>query len=123
MATSFSLSDEINLVEDGKNDERKTKLIKLFQIIQELTTPPELKKVEELVAISHDSNKLEAGLNDMDPELSEKVINYLTSIIANYEEQAAQGKAENLELLNETLGKLKVVFNEILRKSMESKMK
>ncbi|HDD61027.1 MAG TPA: hypothetical protein ENF22_00680 [Chloroflexi bacterium] len=118
-----ALSEEINLAEEGKEDERKTKLIKLFQIIQELTTPPELKKVEELVAISDNSNKLEAVLNEMDPELSEKVINYLTSIITNYEEQATQGEGENLEQLNETLSKLKKVFNELLRKSMESKMK
>jgi len=118
-----ALSEEINLADEGKEDERKTKLIKLFQIIQELTTPPELKKVEELVAISDNSNKLEAVLNEMDPELSEKVINYLTSIITNYEEQATQGEGENLEQLNETLSKLKKVFNELLRKSMENKMK
>ena len=118
-----ALSEQINLAEEGKDDERKTKLIKLFQIIKELTTPPELKKVEELVAISDNSHKLEAVLNEMDPELSEKVISYLTSIITNYEEQATQGEGENLEQLNETLSKLKKVFNELLRKSMESKMK
>ena len=118
-----ALTEQINLAEEEKEDERKTKLIKLFQIIQELMTPPELKKVEELVAISDNSNKLEAVLNEMDPDLSEKVISYLTSIITNYEEQATQGEGENLENLNETLSKLKKVFNELLRKSMESKMK
>ena len=117
-----ALSDEINLAEEGKDDERKAKLVKLFQIIQELTTPPELKKVEELVAISDDRNKLDAALNEIDPDLSEKVISYLASIITNYEEQAAQDEADNLEQLNDTLSKLKTVFNEILRKSMESKM-
>ena len=118
-----ALSNEINLAESGKDEERKTKLIKLFQIIQELSTPPELKKVEELVAISDDKNTLETALNEMDPELSEKVISYLTSIITNYEEQADQGEADNLEQLNDTLDKLKSVFNELLRKSMESKMR
>lgn len=118
-----ALSEEINLAEEGKEEERKAKLIKLFQIIQELTTPPELKKVEELVAISEDNNKLEAVLNEMEPDLSEKVISYLTSIITNYEEQATQEEGENLEQENETLSKLKKVFNELLRKSMESKMK
>ncbi|MCD6425068.1 MAG: hypothetical protein J7L35_06140 [Anaerolineales bacterium] len=118
-----ALTEQINLAEEEKEDERKTKLIKLFQIIQELMTPPELKKVEELVAISDNGNKLEAVLNEMDPDLSEKVISYLTSIITNYEEQATQGEGENLENLNETLSKLKKVFNELLRKSMESKMK
>ena len=62
------------------------------------------------------------ALDDIDPELQEKVINSLTSIISNYEEQAANGEAENLEQLNETLGKLKIVFNELLGKSMKSKM-
>ena len=118
-----ALSGEINLAEEKKNEERKTKLIELFQIIQELTTPPELKKVEELVAIADDKEKLDGAMEEIVPELLEKVIGYLTSIISNYEEQAAQGEAENLDQLNESLDKLKSVFNELLRKSMEKKMK
>jgi hypothetical protein len=117
-----ALSGEINQAEESKNEERKEKLIELFQIIQEMTTPPELKKVEELVALSDDSSKLEAALDEIDPELSEKIIGYLTSIISNYEEQAVSEEAENLDQLNETLDRLKKVFNELLRKSMKSKM-
>ena len=103
-----ALSGEINQAEESKNEERKEKLIELFQIIQEMTTPPELKKVEELVALSDDSSKLEMALNEMDPELSEKIIGYLTSIISNYEEQAVNEEAENLDQLNETLARLKI---------------
>ena len=117
-----ALSGEINQAEESKNEERKEKLIELFQIIQEMTTPPELKKVEELVALSDDSSKLEAALDEIDPELSEKIIGYLTSIISNYEEQAVNEETENLDQLNETLARLKIVFNELLRKSMKSKM-
>ena len=116
------LSGEINQAEENKNEERKEKLIALFQIIQEMTTPPELKKVEELVALSDDSSKLETALDEIDPELSEKIIGYLTSIISNYEEQSVNEEAENLDQLNETLARLKIVFNELLRKSMKSKM-
>jgi hypothetical protein len=117
-----ALSGEINQAEESKNEERKVKLIELFQIIQEMTTPPELKKVEELVALSDDSSKLEAALDEIDSELSEKIIGYLTSIISNYEEQAVNEEADNLDQLNETLARLKIVFNELLRKSMKSKM-
>ena len=69
-----ALSGEINQAEESKNEERKEKLIELFQIIQEMSTPPELKKVEELVALSDDSSKLETALDEIDPELSEKII-------------------------------------------------
>jgi len=117
-----ALSDEINLAEEKKNEERKDKLVELFQIIQELSTPPELKKIEELIAISEDNKKLESALNELDPELTDNIISNLTSIISNYEEQAAQGEAENLDQLKDTLKKLKLVFNELLRKSMKSKM-
>jgi|GEM_PF-1684263 len=117
-----ALSGEINQAEESKNEERKEKLIELFQIIQEMSTPPELKKVEELVALSDDSSKLETALDEIDPELSEKIIGYLTSIISNYEEQAVNEEAENLDQLNETLASLKMVFNELLRKSMKRKM-
>jgi len=117
-----ALSGEINQAEESKNEERKEKLIELFQIIQEMTTPPELKKVEELVALSDDSSKLEKALDEIDPELSEKIIEYLTSIISNYEDQAVNEEADNLDQLNDTLARLKIVFNELLRKSMKSKM-
>jgi len=117
-----ALSGEINQADESNNEERKEKLIELFQLIQEMTTPPELKKVEELVALSDDSSKLETALDELDPELAEKIIGYLTSIISNYEEQANNGEAENLDQLNDTLARLKLVFNELLRKSMKSKM-
>ncbi len=116
------LSGEINQAEESENEERKEKLIELFQIIQEMTTPPELKKVEELVALSDDSSKLEKALDEIDPELSEKIIGYLTSIISNYEDQVVKEEADNLDQLNDTLARLKIVFNELLRKSMKSKM-
>lgn len=117
-----ALSAEINQAEEIKNEERKLKLIELFQIIQDMSTPPELKKVEELVTLTDDKSKLEEAIDEIDSELSEKVIGYLTSIISNYEEQAIQEEADNLEQLNDTLSKLKIVFNELLRKSMKSKM-
>lgn len=117
-----ALSGEINQAEESKNEERKEKLIELFQLIQDMTTPPELKKVEELVALTDDSSKLEKALDEIEPELSDKIIGYLTSIISSYEEQAVNEEAENLDQLNETLDRLKIVFNELLRKSMKSKM-
>jgi hypothetical protein len=118
-----ALSSEINSAEKSKNEDRKNRLIELYQMIQELSAPPELKKVEELVAVAHDNEKLQAALNGIEPDVSEKVIGYLTSIISNYEEQSAQEDAVKQEQLTETLQKLKVVFNELLRKSMQNKMK
>lgn len=118
-----ALSSEINLAEQNDHEDRKNKLVELFQRIQELTAPPELKKLEELVALSGDKKKLDSALDAMDPELADKVIGYMTSIISNYEEQVSQEGADNLEELKETLDKLKSVFNELLRKSMEKKMK
>ncbi len=117
-----ALSGEINQAEENKNEERKSKLIVLFQIIQDMSTPPELKMIDELVSLADDKNKLEIALDEIESELSEKIISSLTSIISNYEEQAVNEEAENLEQLNETLSKLKIVFNELLRKSMKSKM-
>jgi hypothetical protein len=118
-----ALSSEINRAEESKNEERKTKLAELFKIIQEMTTPPELKIVEDLVALTEDKNTLEAALDELDEEMTEKVINYLTSIISSYEEQTLNQEAENAEQLRDTLERLKIVFNELLRKSMQNKMK
>jgi hypothetical protein len=117
-----ALAGEINAAETAKNEERKDILIKLYNYIQELTTPPELKKVEELIGIVDDDEQMKVAVDGIEPELMEKVIAYLTSIISNYEEQTLKDDIENLDQIKETLAKLKLVFNELLRKSMQNKM-
>lgn len=118
-----ALTSEINSKEAGEDQDRRSKLIELFNYIQELSTPPELKIIEGLAAVSDDGESLTKAIGEIEPEMMEKVIGSLTSIIGNYEEQVSNEEADNLEQLKESLDKLKQIFNELLRKSMQDKMK
>lgn len=117
-----ALSGEINAAEKTKNEERKNHLIELYNYIQALTTPPELKKVEELIEIVDDEQKMKETIDGIEPEFMEKLIGYLTSIISNYEEQSLKDDQENEDQIKDTLAKLTLIFNMLLRKSMQDKM-
>jgi hypothetical protein len=59
----------------------------------------------------------------LDEQLLTTVINYLTSIITNYDEQISANSTDNLAQLEETQALLKQVYNVLLKQSMERKMK
>jgi hypothetical protein len=117
------LSSELSEAKEKKDEQREEKLTELLQIIQRLTTPPELEVLESLLSVSDNEEKINELINELDGELMSKVIDYLTSIISNYDQQIDTGTSENLEQIQETQQKLKLVFNSLLRKSMEQKMK
>ena len=117
-----ALNGEINAAEKTKNEERKNHLIELYNYIQELSTPPELKKVEELLEVVDDEQKIKEIIDEIAPEFMEKLIGYLTSIISSYEEQSVKDDPENGDQIKDTLASLKLVFNQLLRKSMQDKM-
>lgn len=117
------LSTELNQARENDDAQREEKLKELLGIIQKLTAPPELEAIEALLEASDDEDKLSARIDEMDDQLLPRVIEYLTSLISNYEDQIDTGEAENLEQMKATQGKLKQVYNSMLKKSMEQKMK
>jgi hypothetical protein len=117
------LSTELNEAKESKNTQKEEKLAELLQIIQKLTTPPELEAIEALLSASGDEENLSAAIGQLDQQLMSRVIEYLTSLISNYDEQIASGTAENIGQMKETQGKLQLVFNSLLKESMEQKMK
>ena len=117
------LSTELNHARESKDTKREEKLKELLQTIQKLTAPPELEAIEDLLNVSEDDGKLSAAMDELDEQLRPRVIDYLTSLITNYEEQIDSGEVENLEQIKETQGRLKKVFNALLKRSMEQKMK
>lgn len=117
------VSSELNASKDNKNTEREGKLKELLQNIQRLTAPPELEVVEALLQVSEDEKKVNELIGELDEQIVPRVIEYLTAIISNYEEQIASASPEDLEQIKETQGKLKLVFNSLLRMSMEQKMR
>ena len=117
-----AVSSELKSVKENKDGEREEKLEVLLQSIQKLTTPPELEVVEALLRVAEDEGKTNELIAELNEQLLARVIEYLTAIISNYDEQISSAAPDDLEQLKETYGKLKQVFNSLLRRSMQQKM-
>jgi hypothetical protein len=117
-----TLSSELELAIKEKQTERKDKLDNLLQKIQELTTPPELKIIDQLLSAAADKGELENLLEEMKEQISPQFVDYLTSIISNFEGQINAAKGDNREEMKETLTRLKTVYNAVLRRSMKIKI-
>jgi hypothetical protein len=118
-----ALARELQEAEKAKDKQRAEKINQILQILQRLSSPPELEVVEELLEAADNPADLEKAIENIDEELLPRVIEYLTSIVSNYEEQLKSGTEEGNEELESALEDLKSVFNGVLKKSMENKFK
>jgi len=114
-----ALTSEMELAVKDNQVERKEKLEKLMQLIQDLTTPAELKIVEQLLTVSKDEKKLDEMLKELGDQINTQLIDYLTSIIGNYEEQIKTAEEGNKAELEDTFSRLKTIYNVVLRNSMK----
>jgi uncharacterized membrane protein YccC len=117
-----ALAMELQEAEKKDDKKRAEKINQILQILQRLSTPPELEAVEKLLDTAGDPANLDKAIEELDSELLPRVIEYLTSIVANYEEQLASGSAESKQQVEQTLEDLKKVFNGVLQRSMKSKL-
>ncbi|MCK4801673.1 MAG: hypothetical protein KAS84_06755 [Anaerolineales bacterium] len=118
-----ALSTELELAIKENNTKRKEKLERLLHKIQDITKPAELKLLDQLLATTEDEVTLAETIEDMEDQISSQLIDYLTSIISNYEEQVKTSEEEERSELKESLDRLKIVYNAVLRKSMKMKFK
>ena len=117
------LSSEMEIAEKQKLSDRKTKLENLFKKIQELTTPPELKVLEKLLDVVENEKELKNVVDDIDGQLLSQLIDYLTSIIGQYEERLNETSKNDRQEIEETLEKMKLVYNSVLKRSMKMKLR
>jgi hypothetical protein len=117
-----ALASEMELAEKDNLTERKEKLEILMHLIQDLTTPAELKIVEQLLTVSKDEKKLDEMLAKLGDQINSQLIDYMTSIIGNYEEQIKAAKEDSKTELEDTFSRLKTIYNVVLRNSMKMKM-
>jgi hypothetical protein len=111
----------LELAVKEKLTDRKDKLENLLKIIQDLTTPPELKTVDLLLAAVDNEGELDKHLEEMGDKINSRLIDYLTSIISNFEEQIIAADGENRAETEDTLTRLKTIYNAVLRRSMKIK--
>ncbi len=117
-----TLSSELELAKKEKLTERKQKLENLLHKIQELTTPPELKIVDQLLSAADNEVELERLMEEMKDQISPKFVDYMTSIISNFEEQIITAEGESQEEMKDTLTRFKIVYKAVLRKTMKFKI-
>ncbi len=116
-----ALSGEIEIADRDKDIDRKGKLEELLKKIQELSTPTELRILDQLLTIIDDSDDLEKSITSLDEESRTKISDYLVSVINNYEEQINNASENEGKELMDNLTKLKTIYNIILKTSMKMK--
>ena len=117
-----ALSAEMELADKQQQLERKTKLENLLNKIQELTTPPELKVLDKLLDVVDNEQELIQSVTKIDEQLLSQLIGYLTSIIGQYEERLNEIEQADRNDIEETLTKLQLVYNAVLKRSMKMKL-
>ena len=116
-----ALSGEIEIAERDKDIGRKGKLEELLNKIQEISTPAELRILDQLLTIVDDSEELEKSIISMAEESRAKIGDYLVSVISNYEEQINSASGNEDKELTDNLTKLKTIHNIVLKISMKMK--
>lgn len=114
-----ALSQEIQNSQSDPESERTKKLEKLMRYIEELSTPPELKLVDELLQAAEDDEELKDKIREFKDQLNSEFTNYLTSIMNSYEERIKQSAGDEKEKMKENYQLLTKVYNAVLRFSME----
>jgi hypothetical protein len=116
-------SVELSAAVQNNDKEREEKLGQLLQIIQRLSAPPELEVVEALLGVADEEDKVNEIIDNLDEANLSRVVDYLTSIISRFEDQSSTAPPDEQEQIKETQEKLQNIFNILLRKSMDLKMK
>jgi len=75
-----------------------------------------------LLSAADDEGELEKLMEEIKDQISPQLIDYMTSIISNFEEQINAAEDDNKKEMADTLKRLKTVYNAALRKSMKLKL-
>ncbi len=117
-----ALAVEIEKAEQEGNKERQRKLNELRQEIEELTTPPELKLLDELLSAAENEETFQEKIAEHEDSLDNDFINYLSAILSSYQERVNKSQGEEKEILEGNYQLLEKVYNTVLRRSMEKNM-
>ena len=118
-----ALSVELELADKDKKEDRKGKLEEILHTIQEITTPEELKVLDNLLSLKDDEVKLIREVKKLDQELITRLNDYLISLITNYGEKAKTSEDEEKAKVNEALESVTAIYNVLLRETMKMKFK
>jgi hypothetical protein len=116
-----ALSIELEFAEKENNSDRKSKLENILHTIQEITTPRELKVLDNLLSHQDDEEKLIKEIRKLDSEIVTRLNDYLITLITNYEEQKKEASGEDIKSIEEVLDKVTNIYNMLLRESMKMK--
>jgi hypothetical protein len=118
-----ALSDSIEKARKEEESERLEKLQKVLDTIEELSTPPEMAVIEELLEAAKDPEALNQKIMNLGDQLDDQVVDTLTSLVGRIEANLEQLDGEQREQQQAIYEDLKVIYKAVLRSSMETKFK
>jgi len=116
-----ALSTEMELAEKQSQNDRKTKLESLLKKIQEISTPPELKVLDQLLEVVDDETVMQQTIEEIDEQLTSQLATYLTSLVGQYEEKLTNSKSDDRQEIETTLSNINKIYNAVLKRSMKMK--
>jgi hypothetical protein len=81
-----------------------------------------MKVLEKLLDVVENEKELNDAVDEIDDQLSSQLIDYLTSIIGQYEERLKDTSEIDQKEIEDTLKKIKLVYNSVLKRSMKMKL-
>ncbi len=117
-----ALGQEMEQAKQDQDPDRTRKLEQILHEIEAITTPPELKIIDQLLAAAEEEEELIKKIDELDQDINSDLVSYLTSILNNYQQQIEQSQGDQEEELQESFQLLQKVHNAVIRRSMRKKM-
>lgn len=117
-----ALEHALHEAEEAGDEERLNKLMQVMGTLRELSTPPGVELLEELVGYAGDDEKLEAAIEAHGEEINSELFEFMTQIMASAEENLKQLKGEDKKEQIKFQEDLQKVYEAALRFSMKREM-
>ncbi len=118
-----ALSGELELAEKNQQTERKSKLEIVLSRIQELSTPTELKIMDQLMSTADDDQQLAEAVKLIDENALNQLLEYMTGVIGQYQERLSGNNQKDRKELEDSLALINKVYSAVLKRSMRAKLK
>ncbi|MEA2007537.1 MAG: CpXC domain-containing protein [Chloroflexota bacterium] len=118
-----ALKEALDFAHKEGNLERSAKLQQIFDAINEMASPPEMKLIEELLSHAGDEDELKKAIAARGDEITPRLFEYFAGLLGQVEESFKQLQGANKEQQQAALEGLNVVYQAVLRFSMEKKMR
>ncbi|RLD09257.1 MAG: hypothetical protein DRI56_04550 [Chloroflexota bacterium] len=117
-----ALEEALEAAREDNNLERSAKLQQIVDTIEKIASPPEVKLIEEFLSHAGDEDELKKAIAAREDEITPRLFEYFSGLLSQIEESGKQLQGKDKEQQQAALEGLQMVYQAVLRFSMEKKM-